>query len=256
MQMNSKSTLLEYLFTSTKYDVNYTIAKTLLEHLNELPEMSIDEAAFLAKTTPSSITKFCKKLGYVGFIEFKNNDLSQSTILADFEQKQLQNDYLKDSFDLINDLYQNAFLYFSSEDLKVICEKLIHCKKVAIITTVYGYTSSVYFSNLMDKYGMKIYIINRDSDDYSIQELYRKMDLIFIVSLTGKWIQKQFVNLNLDGNKTILLSYNYSDPQFYKTICFDKINFFFQSILTSSTSLQVFFVALASYYDYFIQNKK
>lgn len=80
--------------------------------------------------------------------------------------------------------------------------------------------------------------------------------MIFIVSLTGRWIEKNFIDLNLDTNKTILLTYRYDFSNCFKTIKFEKIDFFFNSILTSSMSLQVFFVTLAPYCDSIIKVKQ
>ncbi len=113
-------------------------------------------------------------MGFVDFIEFRNNDLLQNTIQTKKDNQPIHHDYLDTSFHLIEQLYHHAYEYFDKQDLKMICEKLTKCKKIAIITTVYGYTSSVYFANLMNPYGIKVYIINRDRDDYSIQELYKK----------------------------------------------------------------------------------
>lgn len=113
-------------------------------------------------------------MAYVDFIEFRNNDLLQNTIQTKKDNQPIHHDYLDTSFHLIEQLYHHAYEYFYKQDLKMICEKLTKCKKITIITTVYGYTSSVYFANLMNPYGIKVYIINRDRDNYSIQELYKK----------------------------------------------------------------------------------
>lgn len=61
----------EHLFKCKKYDLNFLITKVLIERIDEFPNIYIEEIAYAAQTTPASITKFCKKLGYTSFKEMR-----------------------------------------------------------------------------------------------------------------------------------------------------------------------------------------
>jgi len=63
--------LLLLLNNSREKNIYHTIAKTIIEDIKNIPTMNINKLAQDCYTTPSSVTNFCKKLGYSGFIEFK-----------------------------------------------------------------------------------------------------------------------------------------------------------------------------------------
>ena len=65
--------LLLFLNSSKENDINYNIAITMLRNLRIIPNMSINKLADLCYTSPAAITRFCHKLGYSNFIEFKEN---------------------------------------------------------------------------------------------------------------------------------------------------------------------------------------
>lgn len=75
--------LTEFLFRCIKADVNFNIAKVLIERIDDFPDIFIEEIAYSANTTPASVTKFCKKLGYPSFKEMRSDliEYSESWLL-------------------------------------------------------------------------------------------------------------------------------------------------------------------------------
>lgn len=65
--------LYEYLYRCTKGSANYAIVKVLLEKQKEFPNVKIEEIAYKADVTPSTVSKFCRQLGFSGFSEFRDN---------------------------------------------------------------------------------------------------------------------------------------------------------------------------------------
>ncbi|PRR83785.1 DNA-binding transcriptional regulator HexR [Clostridium vincentii] len=63
--------LLLLLNNSREKNIYHTIARTIIEDIKNIPTMNINKLAQDCYTTPSSVTNFCKKLGYCGFVEFK-----------------------------------------------------------------------------------------------------------------------------------------------------------------------------------------
>ncbi|MBS5370500.1 MAG: MurR/RpiR family transcriptional regulator, partial [Coprobacillus cateniformis] len=53
----------------------------MLDRLYEFPDITIEEIAYLANTTPSSVTKFCKRIGYNGFTNIKSDAFFQNNNL-------------------------------------------------------------------------------------------------------------------------------------------------------------------------------
>lgn len=65
--------LLLFINSSTDEGLNYTIAKTMLSNVKAVPNMSINKLADICYTSPAAISRFCRKLGYSSFSQFKSN---------------------------------------------------------------------------------------------------------------------------------------------------------------------------------------
>ena len=65
-------TLMSYVNVSSGQDMYYTIAHTILTHLEKIPDISINDLADLCYTSPATISRFCKDLNCKNFANFKN----------------------------------------------------------------------------------------------------------------------------------------------------------------------------------------
>lgn len=57
---------------SNRNGVNETIAHYMLVYLNQIPKLRAVDVADCCHTSASSVVRFCRELGYEGYIEFKN----------------------------------------------------------------------------------------------------------------------------------------------------------------------------------------
>ena len=65
-------TLMSYVNVSSSQDMYYTIAHTILTHLEKIPDISINDLADLCYTSPATISRFCKDLNCKNFASFKH----------------------------------------------------------------------------------------------------------------------------------------------------------------------------------------
>lgn len=251
--------LSEYLFNINKFDTNFIIAKVMLDRISEIPDISIDKIAYLANTTPSTVTKFCKKLGYDGYASIKaenqipklntfltNNDYKENCT-SPLEFYSLYSDQIKIVYDL---LYEQ----FDHQQIARIAWQLSFCKKVTIFTGLHGFAATNLFNEMMRTFDIIVYEINRNSEISIIKSSIEQSDMIFIISLTGKWVKDNMTSLNKDFfqkylSKIVVLSNDASLP-FKEIINFSAITNFYDSNYISSNSLQAFFILLASYLAY------
>ena len=63
--------LMTYVNFSSGQDMYYSIAKTILTHLEQIPSISINDLAELCYTSPATISRFCKDLNCRNFATFK-----------------------------------------------------------------------------------------------------------------------------------------------------------------------------------------
>lgn len=64
--------LLAYMNNSLDKDINYHIAKRLLENLDKIEGFSLETAAEACSVAPSTINRFCKKIGFRNFSNLRN----------------------------------------------------------------------------------------------------------------------------------------------------------------------------------------
>lgn len=60
------------LKSSTRFGTNEEIARFLLVHLNQIPEMRLAEVAAQCHVSTPSVIRFCRELGYDDYTDFKN----------------------------------------------------------------------------------------------------------------------------------------------------------------------------------------
>lgn len=75
--------MLDFVNTSRMHDANYDIAQTLIEHYDELPQMSLRRMADLCYVSQASFSRFCRFLGFESFGEFKEAMDGANYLLAD-----------------------------------------------------------------------------------------------------------------------------------------------------------------------------
>ncbi|WP_041138794.1 MurR/RpiR family transcriptional regulator [Beduini massiliensis] len=63
--------LVLFVNSSSKDDLNYTIADFILKNISEIAEMNIVVFANTCHVSPASISRFCRKLGYDDYIHLK-----------------------------------------------------------------------------------------------------------------------------------------------------------------------------------------
>lgn len=70
--------LLAYINNSLEKDINYSIATSLLTHLDKLTSLSLEEAADICNVAPSTINRFCKRIGFRNFSNLRNSVMLQT----------------------------------------------------------------------------------------------------------------------------------------------------------------------------------
>ena len=65
--------LLAYINNSLDKDINYHIAKTLIENFHEIEGFSLETAAEVCNVAPSTINRFCKRIGFKNFSNLRNS---------------------------------------------------------------------------------------------------------------------------------------------------------------------------------------
>lgn len=253
--------LTEYFFRIKKPDVDYWIAKTLIEKIDDFPNIYIDEIAYLAKTTSSSVTKFCKKLGYDSFKSMRT-DIETLNIYGQGE-KNLYGEFdssLKFSGHLTEEELISSFLdkekltdekifeLFDKNQIKNIVEKIKNQKELVILGSLYSSSSVNFFRELLSIEGYTVFEIDRQADTRIIQNLLLEKDSTFIISLSGEWVRQNESWLKEDCFKSrYLITVNnvldYSNV-FDEVINLSNMGELFQSNYYTERIINLWFISL------------
>lgn len=175
-------------------DSERIVADYIVNHTNEAPYMSVTSIADATYTSNASVVRFCKKIGYKGFKDFKT-DLILSTInqdnKQDYDDQKLLNDNsissAKESIIHNNiQVLQETIDLLSDEAIERTANAINHAKRM----NVFGIGQSHLISLDMQ---MKFQRINRQCDvfvDSHTQlvaaSLMNKGDVAIAISYSGK----------------------------------------------------------------------
>ena len=184
--------LMYFLQSNTKNSADYNIALEFLKRMDDIPHSKIEEFAYHANITPSTITKFCKKLGFDGFNEIKEK-------LASLEQTESQITYIRNNY--LPEQYEDAFLIYDSRlttlffdglkndsNVDKLLNLIVEGKTICILSPDYSANAVISFAKTCYENNIKCFKISRRADEDLIIELAKSSDLLIVVSSTGKWI--------------------------------------------------------------------
>lgn len=245
--------LSEYLFNIKKFDTNFFIAKIMLDRLSEFPNISIEKIAYLANTTPATVTKFCKKIGYDGFHDIKRDSYIEpySFIWDYIDDINKPIDFFQLYTQQIKNIYDNLYEQYNHSQIERIAFQLSCSQKITVLTGNHGFTASNLFSEMLRPFHITNYVVDRHSDISIIQNLIHQSDMIFIISLSGKWMKRNFMKIDTNiiernKQKIVVLSFDSTISEF-TLVDFSFISKFFDSTFISSNAIQVFFILVVSY---------
>lgn len=218
------SMLLLFTYNSLNKDVYYYIAIYILDHLDDIENISIEKLAQDCHTSTVTIKKFCKLLGIDSFKKFKS--LLFMTRKGRMEQIQFRYSQMDEEklFNQIKYLSQKPVI--KDQFIKIIdgITNLIHeCNHIYITGATYPLALTLNFIEDMKIFNKKIYIkqLNYKYDDYDFKE----NDLILFITMTGRILSQNkqvFTKLYKTNTKKVIMTHNSVFQSFY---CFDYLLF-------------------------------
>jgi RpiR family transcriptional regulator, carbohydrate utilization regulator len=121
-------TLLAYINNSLEKDINYSIAKSLLEHINQIERFSLETAAEACNVAPSTINRFCKRLGFKNFSHLRSSAAMQVGHYSGVEKllsPEILEKKLKENIEMIAKI--------KTEQLERVASKIYKSKKIVIL---------------------------------------------------------------------------------------------------------------------------
>ncbi len=188
-------TLMSYVNVSSYQDMYYTIAQTVLTHLDQIPHISINDLADLCYTSPATISRFCKDLNCKSFANFKremeialkiaNNEIH----FDDDDQDMIENDPQT----LVTKIYEDTResltrgeSNISIKDIDKICELMHESQDVHLVGYQFSKIVGTDFQLKMLKLKKFIYCFVNRGDEIQKLETINEGDLIIILSVRAR----------------------------------------------------------------------
>lgn len=168
----------EYLFHSSKATVFTRIATGIIEKIEEFPHVNIEALALYCVTTPSSVTKFCRIIGYDSFAELRNN------ITYNNNAKHYLT--MSDEREIINNIYK----YLPLEKCEDMARSMANKNKILIITNDFTFNISNIFREVLSSFTRTVYLANRQNNEL-IHYLFGAVDSVVVLTFTGDWMEKE-----------------------------------------------------------------
>ena len=150
--------------------------------VNQLIHMSITELANKINITEATILRFCKKIGYKGFSDFKIA-LSQE---ISFRKPEMKNSIVEKSYSRISSGLEFTLSNLDSSKIKDVAKIILNADKICVFGIGNSYVPTMYIYNALVKHGINIWI----STDSHIRNMLAlnltKHDFVILLSSSGK----------------------------------------------------------------------
>lgn len=188
-------TLITYVNYSSSQDMYYSIAQTILSHLDQMPNISINELAAMCYTSPATISRFCKDLNCKSFAALKKElkialDLANDEIhLEDQEEKEL-NEHPEKIIDKVYhdtiDSLEKGKESLNMADIDHICDMIHEAPYIHMFAYQFSKMVCTDFQQKMLKLKKFVYAFADRGDELAKLETIQKGELVIIISVRAR----------------------------------------------------------------------
>ncbi|ECI0414031.1 transcriptional regulator, RpiR family protein [Salmonella enterica subsp. salamae] len=165
----------EYLFHTGKRTVFTSIAKAIIDKIEDFPHVNIEELASYCNTTPSSITKFVREIGYGSFQELKNDTAPYRLTHLGIKGMSEKN--------ILEEIYN----HIPNEDCVKMAKIINSSHSIIILSNSFLFNIANVMRESVSGRTRKVYLVERSNVEL-IRHLLKQVDCVFILTLTGQWI--------------------------------------------------------------------
>lgn len=193
--------LINYLNTAKERDVFYYAASTILEHIDQVPNLSIGQVADLCFASPATISRLVRKLNFDSFNEFKQEVIRSMSDIDRIQTVRYGNEpveqYPNVSRNQIKQEFKDAIIenieytnqIVTSGDIDEVIDYIDKANRVIFL----GFNTGQYMSSQLQASlaANNKTIISHASERLQLEELadIHEDDLIILSSITGNYFK-------------------------------------------------------------------
>lgn len=224
------------LNSEPKTSTNYKIAKFIIEHIQELEEISLTELASRCYVSNSSISRFCRDIGLKDFNALKmqvakfsseHEYAKEKFNFESFDSNSLYNSYILSVIDNLKSLYTSKL----EQDINLLVKDIHKYKKVAAFGYVQSESVALNLQFDLQTNGKIIFTCIKFVDQAEYINNADEDTLIIIFSESGTYFDRIFTRTHpFKNNKSkpkiymITANQNISLPYVDYCICYNSRN--------------------------------
>lgn len=209
---DSKQILLSYIDCAFEHDIYFRLAIQLLKHENDIINSSIDKIAQLCFVSTASLSRFCRKLGFKNYNEFKNG-FQQNHKVSNYSQglfQQVNQNINMASIYLLNNIYDTTQTLIKNIDLRDIdwiLDQIYRNENILFLGHQFLQNIGTYFQQNLLRFNKISYSFYQEADQLQFLNHNDENIIVIILSLDGSFHLKHndIMNLLLKKNITIIL---------------------------------------------------
>ncbi len=186
------------------FSVNeYSVAQYLLHHSSEIHDMNIVQLARNSYTSPATVVRVCKKLGYNGFKELKQAYMEEIEYIhfnfenvdpnIPFQKYDSLQDIAKNICSLLSNSILDTYSLLDDKELNKAFSLLIHAKHIQIFGFTLAAAPAYDFKRKMEQIGKRV-TVTENIDDMYQAFLYPEANTVTIaISYSGE--TRELVNI-------------------------------------------------------------
>ncbi len=193
--------LINFLNTAEERDVFYYAASTILEHIEQLPHLSIGQVAEMCYASPATISRLVRKLNFDSFNDFKHEviesiqEMQQSDTVRygsepidkypNVSHEQIKQDFKRAIVENIEFTHQQV----STKDIEEIIDYIDQAKRVIFLGFNTGQYMSSQLQSTLAGYNKSIVSHSNEKLQLEVLEDIKEDDLIILSSITGNYFK-------------------------------------------------------------------
>lgn len=236
----------------------------ILDNLMMVQKYSFTELSEMIHITKPTILRFCKKVGYSGYNEFKYECIKYVNSVSHFnEELELKQDNISRTTKMYAEVISSLDSLIIQEDLNQIVTLLSTCRRIRAIGMINSAVSCWQLRYALLMFGIEIDVVDSVEALKTVDLCFKPNDLtiIFSVSAQNELVHNAIQLSKQSESSLVLVTMNKDNP--YKQDCDVHLllpslgDLKKQSLLDSVPIYSVFVEILISYYATFeMDNKK
>lgn len=190
---NIRIQLLNVINRESRDSTNFIIAQYMLEHLERMKVISTKELAGECNVSKSSISRFCRKIGYEDFLELQiaiatyDSHIDQRIPdLKGSDTKEFVNTYLADTKRIVDHLEQ----YLDTAALEELAADLHSFSRVVLMGHVQSSLPAFSLQHYLTLLHKFTYSTQDPTEQKEMLEQFGEGDLIIIFSAGGRFLER------------------------------------------------------------------